>query len=52
MVEMVGTILEATFMIIIIGLILANANAFSTAIQAVGGVYTSAVKTLSGVAHG
>ena len=48
---MVTTILEATFVILVIGLILANAGSFSTAIQAVGGVYTSAVQTLSGVAR-
>lgn len=47
---MVGTILEATFMIIVLGLILANAEKFSTAIRAVGNVYTGAVQTLSGVA--
>ena len=47
---MAGSILEATFVIIVLGLILANADKFSTAIRAVGGVYTQAVQTLSGVA--
>ncbi len=47
---MIGTILEGTLMILILGLILAHADNFAKAIQAVGGVYTSAVKTLAGVA--
>jgi len=46
----VSTILEGTIMILILGLILANASAFSTAVTAVGNLYTSSVKTLSGVA--
>lgn len=48
---MVGTILEGTVVILILGLILANADSFSRAIQAVGAVYTSAVQTLAGVAR-
>ncbi len=48
---MVGTILEGTVVILILGLILANADAFSRAIQAVGNVYSQAVSTLSGVAR-
>lgn len=48
---MVAAILEGTIMILVLGLILANAADFSTAIRAVGGVYTSAVQTLSGVAR-
>ncbi len=47
---MVGTILEGTILIIVLGLILAHSQQFSTAIQAVGSVYQGAVKTLSGVA--
>lgn len=49
---MIGTIIDATVMIVILGLILANASAFSTAITSVGQVYTNAVQTLSGVAGG
>lgn len=48
---MVSSILEGTVVILILGLILANAENFSTAIRAVGQVYTSAVQTLSGVAR-
>lgn len=47
---MVSTILEGTILILVLGLILANSAEFSTAIRAVGSVYTSAVQTLSGVA--
>jgi hypothetical protein len=47
---MVGTILEATFTIIIFGLILAHADAFSAAVRSVGTLFTSSVQTLSGVA--
>ncbi len=45
-----GMIIEGTILILIIGLILANSAEFSTAIRAVGAVYTQAVQTLSGVA--
>lgn len=48
---MVSAIIEGTIMILVLGLILANASDFSTAIRAVGAVYTGAVQTLSGVAH-
>lgn len=47
---MVMTILEGTIMILVLGLILANAENFAKALNAVGGLYTSAVQTLSGVA--
>jgi hypothetical protein len=47
---MVGTILEGTILILILGLILSHAADFSTAIRAVGAVYTQAVQTLAGVA--
>jgi len=47
---MVGTILEGTFVILVFGLILAHAENFAKAIQAVGGFYLSAVQTLSQVA--
>jgi hypothetical protein len=46
---MFGAILEATVMILILGLILANADNFAKAIQAAGNVYAQAVTTLSGV---
>lgn len=47
---MLGRIVEGTLLIVIIGLVLANAGAFSTAVRAVGGVYTDSVRALSGVA--
>lgn len=47
---MVGRIVEGTLLVVIIGLVLANAAQFSTAIRAVGGVYTDSVKALSSVA--
>lgn len=47
---MVGTIIEGTILILILGLILAHSDAFSTAVRAVGGLYTSSVQTLAGVA--
>lgn len=49
---MVGTILEGTIVILVLGLILANADNFSKAVQAIAGAYTSAVQTLAGVARG
>lgn len=47
---MATTIIEATVMILVLGLILAHADAFAKSIQAVGTVYSQAVKTLAGVA--
>jgi hypothetical protein len=47
---MVGTIIEATVMILVLGLILAHADNFAKAIQAVGNVYSQAVQSLSAVA--
>lgn len=48
---MVQRVIESTFLVIIIGLILANAGSFSTAAKAVSGVYTDSVRALSGVAR-
>lgn len=45
---MVGNIIEATVVLVLAYLILSNAFGFSEAIRAVGGVYTSAVRTLQG----
>lgn len=47
---MVMTVLEGTFLILILGLILANADSFSRAVTAISGAYTGAVQALSGVA--
>lgn len=49
---MLSRIVESTFVVVIIGLVLANPAAFSQAARAVSGVYTDAVKALSGVAGG
>lgn len=48
---MVSRVIEGTFVIVIIGLVLANAAAFSTAARAVSSLYTDSVKALSGVAR-
>jgi hypothetical protein len=45
---MVGKVLEITFVAVLAYLILANATAFSTAVQSVGAVYGNSVKTLQG----
>lgn len=45
---MVGRILEITFVLVMMYLVIANASNFSKAIGAVGGVYIGAVKTLQG----
>lgn len=49
---MVMSVLEGTFAILILGLILANAQAFGQAVTAISGAYTGAVRALAGVAHG
>lgn len=45
---MVNRVLEITFVLVMAYLVIANANNFSTAVKAVGGVYIGAVKTLQG----
>jgi len=47
---MVSTILEGTLIILVLGLILAHSDAFSTAVKAVAQAYQGSVQTLSGVA--
>lgn len=49
---MVSRVIEGTFVIVIVGLVLANASSFSQAARAIGDVYTGAVRALSGVANG
>lgn len=44
----VTNIIEATFLLILVFLVVVNANGFNTAATAIGGVYTSAVKALQG----
>lgn len=41
-------ILEITFMLILIYLVVVNADGFSNSIRALGSVYTSAVRALQG----
>lgn len=48
---MVSRVIEGTFLIVIIGLVLANAGPFSQAAAAVGRLYSDSVKALSGVAR-
>jgi len=47
---MVARVIEGTFLIVIIGLVLANATQFATAAKAVSSTYTESVKALAGVA--
>lgn len=47
---MVTTIIESTVLILVLGLILAHSDAFSSAVGAVGSLYTNSVRTLAGVA--
>lgn len=47
---MIGRIIEVTFTLIAMYLIIINADKFSTAANAVGGVYVNAVRTLQGQA--
>lgn len=44
----VSKILEITFVLVLVFLVITNANGFSSAVRAIGGVYSSAVKTLQG----
>lgn len=46
--ESVTQILEITFTLILLYLVLSNASAFSSITTSIGNVYTSAVKTLQG----
>jgi hypothetical protein len=45
---MINRILEITFVLVLAYLVIANAKNFAIAIQALGGVYAGAVKTLQG----
>lgn len=47
---MASQIIEATVLILVLGLILAHSAAFSAAAGAVGQLYTGAVNTLANVA--
>jgi hypothetical protein len=46
--DMVGKIIEGTVTLIILYLVLSNADSFGTVAQAIGTQYTGAVKTLQG----
>lgn len=41
-------ILEITFTLIVLYLVLANASGFSSVVNSIGGLYVSSVKTLQG----
>lgn len=43
---MVMAIIEGTITLVLVYLVLSNANSFNTVATSIGGVYTSAVKTL------
>jgi hypothetical protein len=45
---MVSRILEISFTLILVYLVLANAYGFSSAVESVGSVYVSSVKALQG----
>ena len=44
----VNRIIEGTIILVLVFLVLTNANGFDTVASAIGNVYTSAVKTLQG----
>jgi hypothetical protein len=46
--DTVGRILEITFILVLMYLVLTNGNAFSQVVGSIGSVYTSSVKTLQG----
>lgn len=43
-----GRVLEITFVLILLHLVLSRATGFSNAIKAIGGVYVASVKALQG----
>jgi len=45
---MITRVLEITFVLIILYLVLANAYGFSSAVTSIGSVYTTSVKALQG----
>lgn len=45
---MVARVIEGTITVLLVGIILSNADGFSKAAQAIGGVYVDAVKALRG----
>ena len=46
--ETVGKVLEITFILVLMYLVLTNGSGFSSAVASVGSGYTSAVRTLQG----
>lgn len=44
----VGQLLEITFVLIVLYLVLSNGNSFSTVVRSLGGVYANSVKVLQG----
>lgn len=45
---MIGRIIEGTIVLVMAYLILSNASGFSSAIRAIGSVYSNSVRTLQG----
>lgn len=45
---MVRSIIEVTLVLILVYLVLVNAQGFASAVRAIGSVYTSSVKALQG----
>lgn len=45
---MLSRVIEATVVLIVLYLVLANATGFSSAVRSLGGAYVGAVKTLQG----
>jgi len=46
--DTVGRVLEITFILVLMYLVLTNGSAFSQVTQSIGSVYTSSVRTLQG----
>lgn len=46
--DTVGRILEITFILVLMYLVLTNGNAFSQVVSSIGSVYNNSVRTLQG----
>jgi hypothetical protein len=46
--DTVGKVLEITFILVLMYLVLTNGSAFSQVVGSIGNVYTSSVRTLQG----
>lgn len=45
---MIGRVIEGTIVLVAVFLVLSRANAFATAVSAIGSVYSGSVKVLQG----